>query len=115
MRFMVFNIVPTLLEIAMVIGIFFFNYGVAFASITFFSLYWLISFFSVIATEWRTEYVRDAAKADSLSNTRAIDSLLNYETVKYFNNEKYESERYDQALDQWEVAKRKKPFNRSLP
>lgn len=51
--------------------------------------------------------MRDAAKADSLSNTRAIDSLLNYETVKYFNNEKYESERYDQALDQWEVAKRK--------
>lgn len=106
MRFMVFNIVPTLLEIAMVIGIFFFNYGVAFASITFISVLAYI-WFSVIATEWRTEYVRDAAKADSLSNTRAIDSLLNYETVKYFNNEKYESERYDQALDQWEVAKRK--------
>lgn len=106
MRFMVFNIVPTLLEIAMVIGIFFFNYGLAFAAITFTSVMAYI-WFSVIATEWRTEYVRDAAKADSLSNTRAIDSLLNYETVKYFNNEKYESDRYDQALEQWEVAKRK--------
>ncbi|QDZ89789.1 ABC transporter ATP-binding protein/permease [Shewanella decolorationis] len=106
MRFMVFNIVPTLLEIAMVIGIFFFNYGFAFAAITLTSVLAYI-WFSVVATEWRTEYVRDAAKADSLSNTRAIDSLLNYETVKYFNNEKYESERYDQALDQWEVAKRK--------
>ncbi|MFB2669259.1 ABC transporter ATP-binding protein/permease [Shewanella xiamenensis] len=106
MRFMVFNIVPTLLEIAMVIGIFFFNYGLAFAAITFTSVMAYI-WFSVVATEWRTEYVRDAAKADSLSNTRAIDSLLNYETVKYFNNEKYESDRYDQALEQWEVAKRK--------
>ncbi|EGM71688.1 ABCB family ABC transporter ATP-binding protein/permease [Shewanella sp. HN-41] len=106
MRFMVFNIVPTLLEIAMVIGIFFFNYGIAFATITFFSVLAYI-LFSIIATEWRTEYVRDAAKADSLSNTRAIDSLLNYETVKYFNNEQYESARYDQALEQWEIAKRK--------
>ncbi|BFL85666.1 hypothetical protein LFREDSHE_41160 [Shewanella baltica] len=106
MRFMVFNIVPTLLEIVMVIGIFFYNYGIAFAAITFIAVLAYI-IFSVVATEWRTEYVRDAAKADSLSNTRAIDSLLNYETVKYFNNEKYESQRYDQALEQWEVAKRK--------
>ncbi|MGL4836442.1 MAG: ABCB family ABC transporter ATP-binding protein/permease [Shewanella sp.] len=105
MRFMVFNIVPTLLEIALVIGIFFFNYGIAFAAITFCSVLAYV-LFSVLATEWRTEYVRDAAKADSLSNTRAIDSLLNYETVKYFNNEQYEADRYDQALAQWEVAKR---------
>ncbi|MGL5358139.1 MAG: ABCB family ABC transporter ATP-binding protein/permease [Shewanella sp.] len=105
MRFMVFNIVPTLLEIALVIGIFFFNYGIAFAAITFCSVLAYV-LFSVLATEWRTEYVRDAAKADSLSNTRAIDSLLNYETVKYFNNERYEADRYDQALAQWEVAKR---------
>lgn len=105
MRFMVFNIVPTLLEIALVIGIFFFNYGIAFAAITFCSVLAYV-LFSVLATEWRTEYVRDAAKADSLSNTRAIDSLLNYETVKYFNNEQYEADRYDQALALWEVAKR---------
>lgn len=106
MRFMVFNIVPTLLEIALVVGIFAVNYGWSFALITLVSVV-AYGVFSVVATEWRTGYVRDAAKADSLSNTRAIDSLLNYETVKYFNNEDYESKRYDDALSQWEVAKRK--------
>ena len=106
MRFMVFNIVPTLLEITLVIGIFFFQYGISFALITLVSVMAYIGY-SVMATEWRTEYVREAARADSLSNTRAIDSLLNYETVKYFNNESHESERYDSALSQWEVAKRK--------
>ena len=106
MRFMVFNIVPTLLEIILVIGIFFFNYGIGFALITLISVFAYVGY-SIVATEWRTEYVRDAAKADSLSNTRAIDSLLNYETVKYFNNEQYESARYDNALADWEVAKRK--------
>ncbi|MDD8061301.1 MULTISPECIES: ABCB family ABC transporter ATP-binding protein/permease [Shewanella] len=106
MRFMVFNIVPTLLEITLVIGIFFFNYGIQFALITFVSVIAYIGY-SIRATEWRTGFVRDAAKADSLANTRAIDSLLNYETVKYFNNESYESQRYDNALAQWEVAKRK--------
>ena len=106
MRFMVFNIVPTLLEITLVVGIFFFNYGIYFALITLVSVMAYIGY-SIRATEWRTGYVRDAAKADSLANTRAIDSLLNYETVKYFNNEEYESTRYDDALAQWEVAKRK--------
>jgi ABC-type transport system involved in Fe-S cluster assembly fused permease/ATPase subunit len=105
MRFMVFNIVPTLLEIVLVIGIFFVNYGVDFAAITLVSVVLYIGF-SVVATQWRTEYVRDAAKADSLSNGRAVDSLLNYETVKYFNNEGYEAARYDEALNDWEVAKR---------
>ncbi|MDO6611431.1 ABC transporter ATP-binding protein/permease [Shewanella sp. 1_MG-2023] len=106
MRFMVFNIVPTLLEITLVIIIFFFNYGIGFALITLIAVVAYIGY-SILATEWRTGFVRDAANADSLSNTRAVDSLLNYETVKYFNNERYESERYDSALDQWEVAKRK--------
>ncbi|MPY23470.1 ABC transporter ATP-binding protein/permease [Shewanella psychropiezotolerans] len=106
MRFMVFNIVPTILEIALVVGIFFYNYGIAFAAITLGSVL-AYGLFSVLATEWRTEYVREAAKADSHSNTRAIDSLLNYETVKYFNNEAYEARRYDEALEEWEHAKRK--------
>jgi ABC-type transport system involved in Fe-S cluster assembly fused permease/ATPase subunit len=105
MRFMVFNIVPTLLEIVLVIGIFFVNYGIDFAAITLVSVVLYIGF-SVVATQWRTEYVRDAAKADSVSNSRAVDSLLNYETVKYFNNERYEAMRYDDALNDWEVAKR---------
>ncbi|KIO36631.1 ABCB family ABC transporter ATP-binding protein/permease [Shewanella sp. cp20] len=106
MRFMVFNIVPTLLEIALVVGILLYNYGWAFAIITLSAVVAYI-LFSIFATEWRTGFVREAAMADSQSNTRAIDSLLNYETVKYFNNEAYESEQYDQALERWEVAKRK--------
>ncbi|WP_434930417.1 ABCB family ABC transporter ATP-binding protein/permease [Shewanella sp. HL-SH5] len=105
MRFMVFNIVPTLLEITLVIGIFFYQYGISFALITLVSVVAYIGY-SVMATEWRTEFVREAARADSLSNTRAIDSLLNYETVKYFNNEAHEAARYDSALCEWEVAKR---------
>jgi ATP-binding cassette, subfamily B, heavy metal transporter len=106
MRFMVFNIVPTLLEIALVIGIFFYQYGIEFAGITLVSVLLYIAY-SVIATQWRTGFVRDAAKADTISNGRAIDSLLNYETVKYFNNEVFEAKRYDEALSQWEQAKRK--------
>lgn len=106
MRFMVFNIVPTLLEILMVVVILLWNYGIWFALITFCSVL-AYSLFSVVTTEWRTSYVREAAKADSVSNTRAIDSLLNYETVKYFNNEAYEANEYDKALADWEVAKRK--------
>lgn len=106
MRFMVFNIVPTILEIALVIGILFYNYGIAFAAITLGAVVSYVAF-SVFATEWRTGYVREAAKADSDSSSRAIDSLLNYETVKYFNNEDYEAQRYDMALEDWEHAKRK--------
>ncbi|PKG55427.1 metal ABC transporter permease [Shewanella sp. Choline-02u-19] len=106
MRFMVFNIVPTLLEIVLVVGILFYNYGVSYAAVTLLSVV-AYGAYSVVATEWRTGYVRDAAKADSLSSTRAVDSLLNYETVKYFNNEQYEANRYDSALADWEEAKRK--------
>ena len=106
MRFMVFNIVPTMLEIILVVGILFYNYGVGYAAVTLLSVV-AYGAYSVVATEWRTGYVRDAAKADSVSNTRAVDSLLNYETVKYFNNEQYEANRYDSALADWEEAKRK--------
>ncbi|MGI2257953.1 ABCB family ABC transporter ATP-binding protein/permease [Shewanella sp. GXUN23E] len=105
MRFMVFNIVPTLLEIGVVVGIFWYNYGWTFALVTALAVV-AYGVFSVIATEWRTSYVREAALADSSSNTRAIDSLLNYETVKYFNNEAYEFKQYDRALERWEKAKR---------
>jgi len=104
MRFMVFNIVPTLLEIVMVITILFVNYGIWFALITFVSIFTYISY-SVFATELRTRFVRAANKADSSSNTRAVDSLLNYETVKYFTNEEFEAQRYDQELKNWEQAK----------
>lgn len=104
MRFLVFNIVPTLIEIIMVIAILWVNYGIYFALITAGSI---ISYvlYSVYATDWRTRFVRAANKADSSSNSRAIDSLLNYETVKYFTNESYEAQAYDQQLAHWEKAK----------
>lgn len=104
MRFMVFNIVPTLLEIIMVMGILWYNYGVYFSLIVLISIVCYVGY-SVKATEWRTGYIREANKADSTSNTRAIDSLLNYETVKYFTNEGYEAKAYDNNLAQWEQAK----------
>lgn len=106
LRFLVFNIVPTMFEITMVVVILLINYGPIFAFITFGSLM-IYGVFSIRATEWRTQFVRDANEADSSSNTRAIDSLLNYETVKYFTNEEFEADRYDRELEKWEIARRK--------
>ena len=105
LRFMVFNIVPTLFEILMVIGVLLANYSIWFALVTLIAVVLYIGW-SVIATDWRTTYVRAANLADSQSNTRAVDSLLNFETVKYFTNERHEAERYDQDLAQWEIARR---------
>ena len=106
LRFMVFNIVPTLFEIAMVIGVLLVNYSVWFAVVTFVAVLLYVAW-SMVATDWRTGYVRAANLADSQSNTRAVDSLLNYETVKYFTNEQFEAQRYDQDLAEWEIARRK--------
>jgi ATP-binding cassette subfamily B protein len=106
MRFLVFNIVPTLFEIAVVVGVLFYNYGVSFALIILVSVVFYVSF-SVKATDWRTKFVREVNQADSSTSSRAIDSLLNYETVKYFNNETYEANRYDVDLANWENARRK--------
>jgi ATP-binding cassette subfamily B protein len=106
MRFMVFNIVPILLEITFVVFIFLSQYGVEFALVTLIAIVLYIAF-TAVATEWRTKFVREANQADSSSNSRAIDSLLNYETVKYFNNEQYEASRYDVDLESWEQARRK--------
>jgi ATP-binding cassette, subfamily B, heavy metal transporter len=106
MRFFVFNIAPTIIEIALVVGILLFNYGPSFAVITLGAVLAYVVF-SIRATEWRTQFVREANMADSASNTRAIDSLLNYETVKYFTNENFEANRYDNELGRWELARRK--------
>jgi ABC-type transport system involved in Fe-S cluster assembly fused permease/ATPase subunit len=105
MRFFVFNIVPTFIEIFMVVGILLYNYGWGFALITLVAVLVYV-WFSIAATEWRTKYVRDANLADSASNTRAVDSLLNFETVKYFTNEEFEVQRYDYELGKWELARR---------
>ena len=103
LRFMLFNIIPTLLEISLVAGILLVNYSPWFAIITFGSVVLYIAF-SIITTEWRTQFVRQANERDSRANTRAIDSLLNYETVKYFGNEDWEAEQYDRNLAHWEQA-----------
>ncbi len=106
MRFFVFNIVPTLLEIFLVAGLLFYNYGAPFAVIILLAVMAYISF-SLATTDWRTQFVRQTAKADSKANTICVESLLNYETVKYFSNEDYEAKRYDNSLERWESAKRK--------
>jgi len=106
LRFMVFNIVPTLFEIAVVVSVFLVAYGASYALLTLASVL-AYGWFSFGATEWRTRFVREMNEADSASNTRAVDSLLNFETVKYFGNEDFEARRYDEDLERWEMARRK--------
>ncbi|MBT8443156.1 MAG: ABC transporter ATP-binding protein/permease, partial [Gammaproteobacteria bacterium] len=106
MRFFVFNIAPTLFEITAVVIILLLNYGPLYALITFGSVV-AYGTFSVWATEKRTKHVRETNEADSQSNTRAIDSLMNFETVKYFTNEEFEAQRYDRELLRLEAARRK--------
>jgi ABC-type transport system involved in Fe-S cluster assembly fused permease/ATPase subunit len=105
MRFFIFNIAPTLLEITVVACILFINYGFTYSAVVIFSVL-IYGVFSFQATQWRTRFVREMNSADSNSNTRAVDSLLNYETVKYFNNEKFEASRFDESLATWEKARR---------
>jgi ABC-type transport system involved in Fe-S cluster assembly fused permease/ATPase subunit len=106
MRFMIFNILPTLLELVVVIAIFLTKYGVEFAGVIIAALITYV-IFSIVATEKRTQFVREMNQADSATSNRAIDSLLNYETVKYFTNEEHESALYDRELANWERAKRR--------
>jgi len=106
MRFLIFNIIPTFLELFLVMGILWQQYRFEFALIVFISVITYI-WFSKTITDWRTQFIREANNADNRSNTRTIDSLLNFETVKYFTNEAYEASLYDQELDKWEQAKRK--------
>ena len=106
MRFLMFNIVPTLVEILSVAIIFAVAFSYWYALITLAAVMIYIAF-TIVTTEWRNRFVREANQADSSTNTRAIDSLLNYETVKYFNNEQYEADTYDKFLANWETAKLK--------
>ncbi|HEX7635958.1 MAG TPA: ABC transporter ATP-binding protein/permease, partial [Noviherbaspirillum sp.] len=98
-----YSILPTLVEIALVIGYLVLHYDIWFAGITIAALITYIGF-TVAVTEWRTHFRRTMNDLDSRANTRAIDSLINYETVKYFGNEEYEAKRYDHSLQNWETA-----------
>ena len=106
MRFLMFNIVPTLFEILMVAIIFAAAFSIWYALITLVAVA-IYVVFTIYTTEWRNKFVREANQADSSTSTRAIDSLLNYESVKYFNNEQYEAKTYDEFLANWEQAKLK--------
>ena len=103
MNYMVFSILPTLVEITLIAGILLTRYNIWFAVITFVSVAVYIAF-TMIVTEWRMKYRVEMNQFDSKANTQAIDSLLNYETVKYFGNERYELRRYDDSLHSWEAA-----------
>ena len=103
LSFMLFNIVPTILEIGFVTAILLVMYDIWFAIVTIATLVMYV-LFTLWVTEWRMIFRRTMNEMDSKANTRAIDSLLNYETVKYFNNEGYEARRYDETLQSWEKA-----------
>lgn len=103
LNFMLFNILPTLLEIGLVAIILLSNYDIWFSIIIFSTLVAYIAL-TLVVTERRMIFRRTMNDMDSKANTRAIDSLLNYETVKYFGNESWEAERYDEHLKNWETA-----------
>jgi ABC-type multidrug transport system fused ATPase/permease subunit len=92
-----FSILPTLVEITLVLGYLAAHYDKWFSIITAVALVTYITF-TIVVTEWRTHFRRTMNELDSKANTKAIDSLINYETVKYFGNEDYEAKRYDEGL-----------------
>jgi ATP-binding cassette, subfamily B, heavy metal transporter len=101
--FMLFNILPTLIEIVLVCGILWAFFNVWYALVTFVCVAGYIAY-TLAVTEWRLKYRRQMNETDQEANTRAIDSLLNYETVKYFGNEELEAKRYDGSLERYERA-----------
>ncbi|KAG6304067.1 Iron-sulfur clusters transporter atm1, mitochondrial [Claviceps purpurea] len=100
---MVFHIIPTALEISLVCGILTWQYGAKFAAITVLTMVGYTAF-TIWTTAWRTKFRRQANAADNKASTVAVDSLINYEAVKYFNNEKFEVSRYDKALKEYEKS-----------
>jgi ATP-binding cassette subfamily B protein len=103
LRFSVFNIIPTILELAFVTVIFIWAFNVWFAVVTAVTIAFYIAFTFAI-TEWRTRFHREMNALDTEANTKAIDSLLNFETVKYFGNEEYEAKRFDASMQRYERA-----------
>lgn len=110
LRFMLFNIVPTILELLLISLILFVNVGSRYVVVTLVAVATYI-IFSIVVTDWRLRFVREMNENDNRSNTRAIDSLLNFETVKYFGNENYEAKIYDQQLEIWENSRVKSRYS----
>ena len=103
MNYLVFNIVPTMAEFLLVAVILFSQYDSLFAGIIFFSVIFYIGF-TLMVTEWRMHHRHEMNALDSSANGRAMDSLMNYETVKYFNNDRHEIDRYRNTMGEWEEA-----------
>jgi ABC-type transport system involved in Fe-S cluster assembly fused permease/ATPase subunit len=101
-----YSVIPTLFEVGLVLAILAVKFDAWFAGITLAALVFYI-FFTVRVTEWRTQFRKQANEFDSAAHTRAIDSLLNYETVKYFGNERFEAGRYDESLERLRLARLK--------
>jgi ATP-binding cassette, subfamily B, heavy metal transporter len=101
--FTLYSILPTIIEVGLVLTWLIIYYEIWFAVITVSALT-LYVIYTFAVTEWRTNFRRIMNDLDSRANVRAVDSLLNYETVKYFNNERFESQRYDQSLERWQEA-----------
>jgi ATP-binding cassette subfamily B protein len=113
LNFTIYNILPTLVEITLVIGLLATRFDGWFALITFGALFSYIGF-TIVVTEWRTHFRRAMNEQDSQANTKAVDALLNYETVKYFGNEGFEHGRYDENLQKLERASIKSQTSLSL-
>ena len=101
--YMLFNVLPTMIEIGLVCGILLYRYDVSFVIVTLVSVIVFIAF-TFLVTEWRIRFVRRMNESDERAHTTAIDSLLNYETVKYFGNEEHEARRFDTSLRRYQKA-----------
>lgn len=113
LSYLLFNIVPTLLEVCLVSGILWWKFGWPVAAVTFITVLGYIAY-TLTVTEWRVQFRKDMNQKDSEASTKAIDSLLNFETVKYFGNEMHERDRYDRALAGYERAAVKSATSLSL-
>ena len=113
LNYLTFSVIPTLFELLVVCGILFMNFEVSFALITITTIV-VYGVYTIKVTQWRLKYRIKMNKADSAANTAAIDSLLNYETVKYFGNEAYEFDRYNSHLLEWEADSVKSQLSLAL-
>ena len=111
--FSLFNVFATLIEVILVLSVLAVKFDAWFAWITLAALVLYITY-TVLVTEWRTKFRREANEFDSAAHTKAVDSLLNYETVKYFNNEQFEAQRYDESLERLRLARLKSQTTLSM-